>query len=67
MDTYKNYELIFYMAGGELMSAGIFLAIASYCLIKIQKNKDTPAIQKADVEGNSNHIHHESNHTISND
>lgn len=66
VDTYKNYELIFYMAGGELMAAGIFLAIASYCCIKLQKNKDKSVIQEADIEGNSNHINHESNHAMNN-
>lgn len=66
MDTYKNYELIFYMAGGELMAAGIFLAIASFCYIRLQKKKDTSANQEADIEGNSNHINNESNHTMNN-
>lgn len=66
MDIYKNYELIFYMAGGELMTASIFLAIASYCCIQLQKNKDTSAIQEADIEGSSNHINLESNHAINN-
>ncbi|KAI5103234.1 monocarboxylate transporter 3, partial [Silurus meridionalis] len=58
VDTYKNYELIFYMAGGELMVAGIFLAIASYCCFKLQKHKDTSATQDADIEGNTNHMNH---------
>lgn len=66
MDTYKNYELIFYMAGGELMAAGIFLAIASFCHNKLQKNKETSAAQDADFEGNSNHFHPESIHAINN-
>lgn len=66
VDTYKNYELIFYMVGGELMAAGVFLAIASYCCIKPQKNKETAAIQEADIEGNSNHTDHEANQAMNN-
>lgn len=66
MDTYKNYELIFYMAGGELMAAGLFLAIASYCYIKVQKNKDSSAIQDTDTEGNSNYTNHEGTHAMEN-
>lgn len=66
MDTYKNYELIFYMAGGELMAAGLFLAIASYCCIKVQKKKNTSAIQETDTEGNSNHTNHEGTHAMKN-
>lgn len=64
MDTYKNYELIFYMAGGELMVAGLFFAIASYCCIKPKKSKDSSVIQDADIEGNSNHTNYESNHDL---
>ncbi|KAK2866342.1 hypothetical protein Q7C36_002398 [Tachysurus vachellii] len=66
VDTYKNYELIFYMAGGELMAAGLFLAIASYCCIKLQKKKDTPAIEDSDTEGNINHTNHEGTHAMDN-
>ncbi|KAM9462861.1 monocarboxylate transporter 3 [Clarias gariepinus] len=64
VDTYKNYELIFYMAGGELMVAGLFFAIASYCCIKPKKSKDSSVIQDADIEGNSNHTNYESNHDL---
>lgn len=41
VDKYKNYELIFYMAGGELITAGIFLALASFFFISRKKHKDT--------------------------
>uniref|UniRef100_A0A673J157 Monocarboxylate transporter 3-like n=1 Tax=Sinocyclocheilus rhinocerous TaxID=307959 RepID=A0A673J157_9TELE len=41
VDRYKNYELIFYMAGGELITAGIFLALASFIFISRKKHKDT--------------------------
>ncbi|XP_055033049.2 monocarboxylate transporter 3 [Misgurnus anguillicaudatus] len=58
VDTYKNYELIFYMAGGELITAGIFLAVASFCCIKQKKRKDPPQMHHA--EEANNHINHES-------
>ncbi|XP_067285818.1 monocarboxylate transporter 3 [Pseudorasbora parva] len=48
VDKYKNYELIFYMAGGELIAAGIFLAFASFCLLS-KRNKDTQQKHHADV------------------
>lgn len=67
VDAYKNYELIFYMAGGELITAGIFLTVASYCCFKQQKNKDTEMGQDCDIESNytdHNHISHESNCAI---
>ncbi len=41
VDKYKNYELIFYMAGGELITAGIFFALASFFFIRRKKHKDT--------------------------
>ncbi|KAK3528925.1 hypothetical protein QTP70_012852 [Hemibagrus guttatus] len=66
VDTYKNYELIFYMAGGELMAAGLFLAIVSYCCSEVQKKKDTSAVQDTDTEGNSNHTNHEDTHAMDN-
>uniref|UniRef100_UPI003AAAE1B7 monocarboxylate transporter 3 n=1 Tax=Centroberyx gerrardi TaxID=166262 RepID=UPI003AAAE1B7 len=31
VDAYKNYELVFFVAGGEIIAAGLFLALASYC------------------------------------
>uniref|UniRef100_A0A8C4SA59 Solute carrier family 16 member 8 n=1 Tax=Erpetoichthys calabaricus TaxID=27687 RepID=A0A8C4SA59_ERPCA len=34
VDAYRNYELIFYMAGTELIAAAIFLALASFCCIR---------------------------------
>ncbi|ROL51692.1 Monocarboxylate transporter 3 [Anabarilius grahami] len=41
VDKYKNYELIFYMAGGELIIAGIFLAFASFFCLNQKKPKDS--------------------------
>ncbi|XP_051968908.1 monocarboxylate transporter 3 [Xyrauchen texanus] len=58
VDAYKNYELIFYMAGGELITAGIFLALASFCCIKQKKSKDSSQIHHAEVE--NNHVSNES-------
>uniref|UniRef100_A0A8B9JW34 Solute carrier family 16 member 8 n=2 Tax=Astyanax mexicanus TaxID=7994 RepID=A0A8B9JW34_ASTMX len=64
VDAYKNYELIFYMAGGELITAGIFLTVASYCCLKRRRNKDTGLGEDSDIESNHtehNHNSHESN------
>uniref|UniRef100_A0A672JVC0 Monocarboxylate transporter 3-like n=1 Tax=Sinocyclocheilus grahami TaxID=75366 RepID=A0A672JVC0_SINGR len=49
VDKYKNYELIFYMAGGELITAGIFLALASFIFISRKKHKDTQQKHHGDV------------------
>lgn len=49
VDKYKNYELIFYMAGGELITAGIFLALASFFFIRRKKHKDTQQKHLGDV------------------
>lgn len=49
MDKYKNYELIFYMAGGELITAGIFLALASFFFMNQKKHKDLQQNHLADV------------------
>lgn len=52
VDKYKNYELIFYMAGGELIAAGIFLALASFFFISWKKHKDAQQKHHGDVEIN---------------
>uniref|UniRef100_A0A9J8C3B3 Solute carrier family 16 member 8 n=1 Tax=Cyprinus carpio carpio TaxID=630221 RepID=A0A9J8C3B3_CYPCA len=49
VDKYKNYELIFYMAGGELITAGIFLALASFFFIRRKKHKDRQQKHHGDV------------------
>ncbi|XP_072523499.1 monocarboxylate transporter 3 [Salminus brasiliensis] len=67
VDAYRNYELIFYMAGGELITASIFLTVASYCCLKRRKNKDTACGQDSDIEGNHtdrDHINHKSNYAM---
>jgi len=49
VDKYKNYELIFYMAGGELITAGIWLTLGSFCFINQKKHKDSQQKHQADV------------------
>ncbi|KAL4647855.1 monocarboxylate transporter 3-like [Arapaima gigas] len=52
VDAYKNYELIFYMAGGELIAAGVFLCVASYCCVGWVKKPKTAMERSQDVEKN---------------
>lgn len=61
VDAYKNYELIFYMAGGELIVAALFLAVASYCCLKPQSPdpKDQSNNENSDIEGHSDHNDHD--------
>lgn len=61
MDAFKNYELIFYMAGSELLTAGVFLATASYCCTGRKKSRDSPNVEEPDVEEEVNHTNHDSN------
>ncbi|KAK1155412.1 monocarboxylate transporter 3 [Acipenser oxyrinchus oxyrinchus] len=43
VDAFKNYELIFYMAGSELIAAAVFLCVASFCCIsRDQRTADPP-------------------------
>lgn len=60
MDIFKRYDLIFYMAGGELLLAGVFLAMASYCCMGKKKRKDSPNVEEPDVEEEVNHANHDS-------
>ncbi|XP_044297127.1 monocarboxylate transporter 3 [Varanus komodoensis] len=39
VDALKRYEVIFYLAGSEVVLSALFLAIASYCCLTRQKNK----------------------------
>ncbi|XP_043924448.1 monocarboxylate transporter 3 [Protopterus annectens] len=39
VDAFKNYQLIFYMAGSEVLFSALFLAITTYCCLKQQKPK----------------------------
>ncbi|XP_074077179.1 monocarboxylate transporter 3 [Macrotis lagotis] len=34
VDTLKNYELIFYLAGSEVLLAALFLSVATYCCLR---------------------------------
>lgn len=59
VDAFKNYALIFYMAGGELLTAGVFLATASYCCIGRKRSKNSPNVEEPEVE-EVNHANHDS-------
>uniref|UniRef100_A0A8D0H3U7 Solute carrier family 16 member 8 n=1 Tax=Sphenodon punctatus TaxID=8508 RepID=A0A8D0H3U7_SPHPU len=39
VDALKNYEVIFYLAGSEVVLSSIFLATATYCCLGRQKKK----------------------------
>ncbi|XP_064179917.1 monocarboxylate transporter 3 [Anguilla rostrata] len=71
VDAYKNYELVFYLVGGQLIAAGVFLSVASYCCLWRTKAKDTATVGDKDAEadppltdGNCNidWAKHEENH-----
>ncbi|XP_042200863.1 monocarboxylate transporter 3 [Callorhinchus milii] len=54
VDTFKNYELIFYMAGSELILSSVFLALASYfCLGRpkspSEKRKHDPELEAGET------------------
>ncbi|XP_078094508.1 monocarboxylate transporter 3 [Mustelus asterias] len=53
VDTYKNYELIFYMAGSELILSSIFLSAAFFlCLKRGQRKnqKESGEVEEAGCE-----------------
>ncbi|KPP58967.1 monocarboxylate transporter 3-like [Scleropages formosus] len=50
VDAYKSYELIFYMAGGELIAAGVCLCVASYCCVGRSKKHNPHKEAERDVE-----------------
>lgn len=39
VDALKKYEVIFYLAGSEVVLSALFLAIASYCCLSREKRK----------------------------
>lgn len=39
MDALKKYDVIFYMAGSEVVLSSLFLAIVSYCFLDRAKKK----------------------------
>ncbi|XP_061077732.1 monocarboxylate transporter 3 [Conger conger] len=50
VDAYKDYELIFYMVSAELIAAGVFLSVASYCCLGRSKPENTATAKENDVE-----------------
>uniref|UniRef100_A0A8C4MUK8 Solute carrier family 16 member 8 n=1 Tax=Equus asinus asinus TaxID=83772 RepID=A0A8C4MUK8_EQUAS len=40
VDALKNYEIIFYLAGSEVVLAGVFMAVATNCCL--QRSQDAP-------------------------
>ncbi|NXG54133.1 MOT3 protein, partial [Hemiprocne comata] len=42
VDALKNYEVIFYLAGSEVVLSALFLAMATYCCLNRGKKKDPP-------------------------
>ncbi|XP_075408730.1 monocarboxylate transporter 3 [Tenrec ecaudatus] len=40
VDALKNYEVIFYLAGSEVVLAGLFMAVATHC--SLRRTRDTP-------------------------
>ncbi|XP_037702658.1 monocarboxylate transporter 3 [Choloepus didactylus] len=58
VDTLKNYEIIFYLAGSEVVLAGLFMAAATHCCL--HRPRDAPAsrgaehhTEDAEAEGDS--------------
>ncbi|XP_077024912.1 monocarboxylate transporter 3 [Tamandua tetradactyla] len=43
VDALKNYEIIFYLAGSEVVLAGLFMAVATHCCL--HHPRDAPASQ----------------------
>ncbi|XP_066563372.1 monocarboxylate transporter 3 [Amia ocellicauda] len=74
VDTFNNYELIFYMAGGELILASIVLWVAFYCCVgRRQRPPDRPPGAELEVDGeaglplggdSSNGFHHNHNSSL---
>ncbi|NWI86754.1 MOT3 protein, partial [Pitta sordida] len=42
VDALKNYEVIFYLAGSEVVLSALFLGVASYCCLNRGKKKEPP-------------------------
>lgn len=40
VDALKNYEIIFYLAGSEVVLAGVFMAVATNCCLR--RSQDAP-------------------------
>ncbi|XP_029446013.1 monocarboxylate transporter 3 [Rhinatrema bivittatum] len=42
VDTYKNYELIFYVSGSAVVLSALFLATATYCCLRQRQEQEAP-------------------------
>ena len=51
MDAFQNYELIFYMAGAELLTSGLVLAIGSFCCLRHRKTTKDSRSQEEENTG----------------
>ncbi|KAI5942841.1 monocarboxylate transporter 3 [Manis javanica] len=50
VDTLKNYEIIFYLAGSEVALAGVFMAVATCCLHRSQDAPPSTGTEDAEAE-----------------
>ncbi|NWU68442.1 MOT3 protein, partial [Pterocles burchelli] len=53
VDALKNYEVIFYLAGSEVVLSALFLAMATYCCLNRGKKKEPPPEQNPSAGGGS--------------
>ncbi|XP_010148814.1 PREDICTED: monocarboxylate transporter 3 [Eurypyga helias] len=51
VDALKNYEVIFYLAGSEVVLSALFLAMATYCCLNRGKKKEPPPEKNASAGG----------------
>ncbi|XP_037016409.2 monocarboxylate transporter 3 [Artibeus jamaicensis] len=52
VDMLKNYEIIFYMAGSEVVLAGVFMAVATNCCL--HRSRDSPPSPGSEGEASDN-------------
>uniref|UniRef100_A0A8C6X7F2 Solute carrier family 16 member 8 n=1 Tax=Naja naja TaxID=35670 RepID=A0A8C6X7F2_NAJNA len=54
VDALKKYEIIFYLAGSEVVLSALFLAVASYCCLNVKKETppqlENPSIVRSNSE-----------------
>ncbi|XP_032077457.1 monocarboxylate transporter 3 [Thamnophis elegans] len=48
VDALKKYEIIFYLAGSEVVLSALFLAVASYCCLDVKK-ETTPQLENPSI------------------
>ncbi|XP_063164538.1 monocarboxylate transporter 3 [Candoia aspera] len=53
VDAFKKYEIIFYLAGSEVVLSALFLAVASYCCLNMEKETTTQLENCSVARGNS--------------